>query len=208
MATDFPREYALRSDEELLEIASDEASLTGEARAALDAEMRHRSLTPADVHKHKQLVEWGRRREAKRKKRKVVGYVGLKIDYLIGAFWTLLVVAVLTAAYVALPSRYHLPPDWEEAARFVMFASVTMGVALTSLWRKIGFWLCLLVSSACHGLLLHAWIVRFGSIEGRGHRGEEYLAILTGALLFGVVYGTTHLVRRKFGAEAASAERS
>ena len=199
MSTDFFRQYALRSDEELLELASDRVSLTEEARSALDAEMRNRGLTPADVQKHERLAERDRRRAARRKNRKLFGALGSRFDNLVAGLWILVVVALLTAAYLALPSRYRFPPDWEEVARFVMFASVAVAVTGSSLRRKARFWLALVISSTGHALLLHAWIARFGGIEGSGHRGYEQMAILAGLLLFGAVYGAAHFVRRKSG---------
>ncbi len=45
MLNDFSTEYSERSDDELLLLASDRASLTTEAAAALDAELRRRNLT-------------------------------------------------------------------------------------------------------------------------------------------------------------------
>ncbi len=48
---------------------------------------------------------------------------------------------VIAGAYFALPKRYHLKPDWEEAAVCVMIASVFVIVGWRSLWRDIAFWI-------------------------------------------------------------------
>jgi hypothetical protein len=60
-------------------------------------------------------------------------------------------------------------PDWQEAAVHVMFASVFIAVVGRSWWRKIGFWMSLLLSSAIHFFVVHAWIQRVGHVS----RGRE-----------------------------------
>ena len=52
----FPAEYSERSDDELLQLASDRSSLTNEAAAVLDDELRRRSLIESDRAKHQQFV--------------------------------------------------------------------------------------------------------------------------------------------------------
>ena len=52
MLSEFQHEYAELSDDELLQLASDRQSLTDDAKSALDAEMRSRHLTSADLAKH------------------------------------------------------------------------------------------------------------------------------------------------------------
>ena len=49
MFADFQREYAELSDDELLQVASDRQSLSDNAKSALDAEIRNRNLTAADL---------------------------------------------------------------------------------------------------------------------------------------------------------------
>jgi hypothetical protein len=50
MLNDFFTEYSERSDDELLLLASDRASLTTEAATALDAELCRRHLTEHAAH--------------------------------------------------------------------------------------------------------------------------------------------------------------
>jgi len=105
--------------------------------------------------------------------------------------------ALISFTYVALPSRYHLKPDWQEAAVDVMFASVFIAVA-SSVWRrKIGFWMSLVISSAIHLVVVHAWIQRVGNLS----RGQGKLAVLLGFVLFFAVYGILRVLRRNFYGE-------
>jgi hypothetical protein len=65
--------------------------------------------------------------------------------------WTLLAMALISFTYLALPSRYHMKPDWQEAAACVMIASVFIVVASRSVfWRKPAFWMSWVISSAIH----------------------------------------------------------
>ena len=198
MLNDFTTEYSERSDDELLLLASDRASLTTEAAAALDAELRRRNLTESDQVKHQQFVRRNEQREARRRRRKIFGTRTDRSKW-VDVFWTLLAIALISFTYLALPSRYHMRPDWQEAAVHVMFASVFIAVVGSSWWRKIGFWMSLVLSSAIHIFVVHAWIQRVGHLS----RGQGKLAILLGLVLFFVVYGFVSLLRRNFyGTEA------
>jgi uncharacterized membrane protein YfcA len=42
--------------------------------------------------------------------------------------WASLAIVLISSVYVALPNRYHMKPDWQEAAVLVMFASVLIAV--------------------------------------------------------------------------------
>jgi hypothetical protein len=53
---------------------------------------------------------------------------GRWVDNWIDLFWALLAIVVISSVYVALPNRYHMKPDWQEAAVHVMFASVFIAV--------------------------------------------------------------------------------
>jgi hypothetical protein len=107
--------------------------------------------------------------------------------------------ALVSFTYLALPSRYHMKPDWQEAAEHMMFASVLIAVVARSWWRKIRFWMSLVLSSAIHLFAVHAWIQRVGTLS----RGQEELAIWLGFVLFFPFYGFVSLVRRNFyGTEA------
>jgi hypothetical protein len=117
----------------------------------------------------------------------------------VDGFWALLAIALISFTYLALPNRYHMRPDWQEAAVHVMFASVFIAVVGSSWWRKIGFWMSLVLSSAIHMFVVHAWIQSVGNLG----RGQGKLAILLGFVLFFAVYGFVWLLRRNFyGTEA------
>lgn len=203
MLNNFSIEYSERSDDELLELASDRASLTTEAAAALDAELRRRNLTESDQAKHQHFVKRNEQRDATRRRRKIFGTRRDRRSW-VDLFWALIIMALLTSAYLALPSRYHMKPNWQEAAVDVMFASVFIAVASSPLWRKIEFWLSLTVSSIIHLLAVHAWIQRVGNLG----RGQGKLAVLLGFVLFFVVYGFVWLLRRNlYGGEEVDSTR-
>jgi len=193
MLDNFSTQYSERSDDELLLLASDRASLTSEAAAALDAELRRRNLTESDQVTHQQFVKRNEQREARRRRRKIFGKRSDRSKW-VDVFWTLLAIALVSFTYFALPSRYHMRPDWQEAAVHVMFASVFIAVVGSSWWRKIGFWMSLLLSSAIHIFVVHAWIQRIGNLS----RWQGKLAILLGLVLFFAVYGLVWLLRRNF----------
>ena len=65
MLNDFSAEYSERSNDELLQLASDRHSLTTEAVAALDAELHRRNLTDSDRVEHQRFVKRQEQREAK-----------------------------------------------------------------------------------------------------------------------------------------------
>lgn len=198
MLNEFSTEYSERSDDELLLLASDRASLTTEAAAALDAELRRRNLTESDQVKDQQFVKRNAQREARRRRRKIFG-TRSDLSKWVDVFWTLLAIALISFTYLALPSRYHMRPDWQEAAVPVMFASVFIAVVGSSWWRKIGFWMSLVVSSAVHMFVVHAWIQRVGNLSS----GQGKIAFLLGLVLFFAVYGFVWLLRRNFyGTEA------
>jgi hypothetical protein len=193
MVNDFSTEYSERSDDELLLLASDRASLTTEAAAALDAELIRRNLSESDQVKHQQFVKRNEQREAKKRRRKIFGTRrdrGAWLDLL----WTILAMALISFTYLALPSRYHMKPDWQEAAVHMMFVSIFIAVVGRSWWRKIGFGISLILSSAIHLFVVHVWIQRVGNPS----RGQRRLAILLGFVLFFAVYGLGRLLRRNF----------
>jgi hypothetical protein len=71
MPTDFSIEYSQRSDDELLHLASERHSLTMEAVAALDAELRRRNLTESDRVEYQKFVKRQERREWRRRRWKI-----------------------------------------------------------------------------------------------------------------------------------------
>ena len=102
MLDDFSIEYSERSDDELLLLASDRASLATEAAAALDAELRRRNLTESDQVKHQQFVKRNEQRDARRRHRKIFGTRrdgGTWVDL----YWALAAMALISFIYVALP---------------------------------------------------------------------------------------------------------
>ena len=163
MSIDISTEYSKRSDEELLLLASDRASLTTEAATALDAELRTRNLTESDQAKYQHLVKRHEQRDASRRRRKILGTWRNRRSW-VDLFWALAAMVLISFTYLALPSRYHMKPDWQEAALHVMFASVFIAIASSVWWRKIGFWVTLVISSAIHLVVVHAWIHRVGSL--------------------------------------------
>lgn len=199
MSNDFFTEYSRRSADELLSLAADRASLTTEAAAALDAELRRRNLKESDQAKYEQLVKREEQREAKRRRRTLLGTRRDRSSW-VDLLWALIVMALVSFAYLALPSRYHMKPDWQEAAVHVMFASVSIAVAGSILWRKIGFWMSLVISSATHLVVVHAWIMRARSFS----RGQGKMAVLLGFVLFFAVYGIVWNLGRGFYGEERS----
>ncbi len=149
MLTDFSTEYAQRSDDELLHLASERHSLTTEAAAALDAELRRRNLTESDRLEYQKFVKRQERREWRRRRWKIPT-PGLK-DHLTwrDILEALGAMAFISFTYLALPSRYQLKvkADWQEAAVIVMITSVTVIFSAIS-WRKIAFWISLGIPSA------------------------------------------------------------
>ena len=200
MLTDFSIEYSQRSDDELLHLATQRHSLTAEAAAALDAELRRRNLTESDRVEHQKFEKRQERREFTNRRRKVLGKRQFSWLELLSAF---AVMAVIACAYFALPKRYHLKPDWEETAVCVTIASVTVIVGWRSLWRDIAFWMALILSSATQLVVVHAWVQRAGKLS----RGAGKLATVFGFLLFFVIYGCIKLLRRNFYGEGTSESR-
>jgi hypothetical protein len=198
MPTDFSADYSERGDDELLLLASDRASLTTEAAVALDAELRRRNLTESDQLKYQKFVEHNEQREARRRRKRILGTRTDRRSW-VDLFWWLLVITLISFTYLALPSRYHMKPDWQEAAVDVMFASVFIAVFSGSWRRKISFWMSLILSSAIHIVVVHAWVQRVGNLS----RGQGKLAILLGFVLFIAVYGLVWVLGRNFyGKEA------
>jgi hypothetical protein len=189
MSSDFYTEYAEQSDDELLHLASDRASLTDEAAVALDAELGRRNLTKSDLTDHKRFINRLERREFKSRRRKVFGKAQLSWRESLSA---LVAIGAIMAVYFALPKQYHLKPDWEEPAVDVMIASVVILVGWRNLWREIVFWAALILSSTIQLTVVHVWVERPGELS----RGGGKMAALLGFLLFFAIYGFVRLIRR------------
>jgi hypothetical protein len=201
MSADISTQYAQLNDEQLLQLAGDRASLTDDAASVLDAELSRRGLTNSDRAKHERFVKQSNRLESKKRLRRVFGRkedTDSWGDTLGMIFWSMLLIAIILFAYAALPDRYRFPPIWQEAAVNVMFPSVFLAVVSGDWRRKIAFWVSLLLSSSIHLFVVHAWILRFGPLDGLGHHGLGRLAVLLGIVLFFVVYGCGWQLRRMF----------
>ena len=197
MLTDFSTEYSQRSDDELLHLATQRHSLTTEAAAALDAELRRRNLTESDRVEHQKFAKRQEHREHKSRSRKIFGKRQFSWLELLSDF---VAMGLIAWAYFALPKRYHLKPDWEEAAVCVMIASVFVIIGWRSLWRDIAFWIALILSSAIQLAIVHAWVQPAGGLS----RGAGRLATLLGFVLFFAIYGCIKLLRRNFYGEGSS----
>ena len=197
MPIDFSTEYSQRSDDELLHLASARHSLTTEAAAALDAELRRRNLTESDRVIYQKSVKRQERREGRRRRWRIPGLKDqLTWSEILGAFAAM---AFILVTYFALPSRYHIKPDWQEAAVIVTIPSVMIVFAVRS-WRKIGFWMSLGISSLIHLLLVHAWTRRVPRLSWGAGRG----AVVLGFVLFLVVYGAIRFLQRMlYGKESS-----
>jgi hypothetical protein len=202
MLADFATEYSVRSDDELLLFASDRAWLTTEAAVALDAELRRRNLTESDRAKHQQFVKRAEPFEVRRRRRKILGTRRDRRSW-VDLFWALTAMALISLIYLALPKQYQMKPDWQEAAVVVMVASVFIAVPGGFWSRKIAFWMSLVISSAIHLLVVHAWMQRVGNLGS----GQGKLAVLLGFVLFFVVYSSVWVSRRNFYAEGVRDNR-
>ena len=195
MVYDFFTEYAKRSNDELLLLASDRDALTEEASVALDAELSRRNLTKSDQAEYQRFVHRMEGREYRRgfksRRRKLFGVRELSLPQL---FWAIVPLALILIIYFELPSRYQLKPDWEQAAACTVIATVVGVVGWRSLWRDVAFWMALILSSAIQLVTVHAWVQRQGSPLSHGY-GQA--ATLLGFLLWIVVYGIVGFLRRK-----------
>jgi hypothetical protein len=207
MFTEFQEEYGKLSDEELMQLASDSSSLVDEAKAALDCEMRNRALTRDDLARHQNLLKHSERHETRKRARKLRRKTASWVDGVVTLFWSACGFALIWIAYLAVPPRYHFSPDWQEAAGYAVFASAFLVAASFGRWlKKVTFWISLLISSVTHACIVHAWIVRTGSLHGR--RGPGNVAVLLGPLLFLVAYGSGYLLRRKLNGGESGIERA
>src|SRR5215472_9373426 len=95
MFADFQREYTELKDDELLQIASDRQSLTDNAKSALDAEIRNRNLTAADLAKHGNFVKRSVQRETARRNRILFGGRRSLLAWVRFTLWALLGVSAI-----------------------------------------------------------------------------------------------------------------
>lgn len=189
MPIDFSTEYSHRSDDELLHLATNRHSLTAEAATALDAELRRRNLTESDRVEYQKLVKRQEGRHLRRRSRKILGLRN-QLTWLdiLGAFAAM---ALISFTYIALPTRYHMKPDWQEAAIVVLITSVVVTFAFRC-WREIAFWVSLGISSAIHLVVVHHWTRKIPNLSAREGKGAAFL----GLVLFLIVYGVVRYFQR------------
>lgn len=201
MSLNIQSQYEKLSNDDLLRLAADRPSLTDEAAAALDAEMRNRGLTAEDVSKYQHRLKRAEQREQRKWNKKLFGSKRDRqswIENWVGLFWSVVIMASISMAYLALPAQYRFPPTWQETAFNVMFGSVFL-VVFSKEWRqKLWFWISLLVSCAAQAWIVHEWIVRSGGTLDGKSRGDRKLAALLGVIIFFVIVGCGALVRRQF----------
>ncbi len=170
MPTDFSAEYVQRGDDELLRLATQRNSLTTEAAAALDAELRRRNLTESDRVEHQKFAKRQERKEHNRRRRKLFGKRQFSWLELLSGFGAL---GVIAWAYFSLPTRFHLTADWEETAVCVVIPSVFVIVGWRSLWREVAFWLSLMLSSAIQLAIVHVAVYGLIRLVRRNFYGED-----------------------------------
>jgi hypothetical protein len=196
MPIDFSAEYSQRSSDELLHLASARHSLTTDAAAALDVELRRRNLTESDRVEHQKFVKRQERREGRKRRWKIPGLKDqLTWRDILGAFAAM---ALISVTYFALPSRYHVKPDWQEAAVIVMITSVMVVFAASS-WRKAAFWISLGISSAIQLVVVHVVTRRVPSLSRNQGRGAAFLGLV---LFLGVYAAVRFLQRMLYGKES------
>lgn len=202
--TDFRQEYRKLSDGELLQLASERASLLDEASTALDSELASRGLKQDQLASHLHRVKRYERRETKKRLRKLLGKRQAEdscVDTAVRMYWSVVAVAVIWIGYIALPPRYHFSSVWQQTAEYVVVSSVIIVAVTFEVWfRKLAFWVALLISSFAHGCIVHAWIVHMGGSSLQ--RFGAQLALFLGLVLFALVYGCGYHLRRKIYGEA------
>jgi len=197
MPGDFSAEYSRQSDDELLDLASHRQSLLAEASAALDAELRRRNLTEADRVEHQRLVRRYEQRESRQHRRKPIEPLKYQMSGR-DMLWAFSLIALICFTYIALPVRYHLKPEWQEAGFIVMLATIILIFATRQVfWRKSTFWISIAISSGLHLATVHAWTRWVGDLS----RGEGKAATFLGLLLFLVIYWIVRLLRRVLNTE-------
>ena len=200
MLTDFTAEYSQRTDDEILQLSSERKTLTAEAAAALDAEIRRRNLTEADQIDHQKFIKQQDRRAWRRHRRKVWGPYEERLGWL-KLLCLFGVMILIMAVYFNLPSRYQLRPDWQEAAAMVMISSVCIIFYVNNGWKRFVFWISLAISSSLHLWFAHAVVRRNPNLS----RGAGKGATVIGLVIFASIYfGIRYLYRNWYGEEESA----
>ena len=105
MFADFQREYAELTDDELLQVASDRQSLTDNAKSALDAEIRNRNLTAADLAKHQHFVKRSEQLETVRRNKILFGSQRSLMGWVQFGLWALLGISATAIVATWLATR-------------------------------------------------------------------------------------------------------
>lgn len=197
MSIDFSTEYSGRSDDELLQLASERHSLTTDAAAALDAELRRRNLSEADRIEHQRSVRRQQQREARKHRRKPFGPFKYQLSWR-DIFSAFAAMALIVFAYLALPSRLHfLKPEWQDPAVMVIVTSVMIAVACKKIFlRNFMSWVSLLISTM-HLFIVHALTQRGVKLNHGVAKG----AGVVGFLLFLAIDGVLRFLKRMFNRE-------
>jgi len=196
MRIDFSTEYSQRSDDELLHLASQRHSLATDAAVALDAELHRRSLTESDRIEHERFVKRQEQSEIESRKQNRIAFAPFR--YLLSwrdLLWAFGIIALISFTYLALPRRYHMGSEWQDAAFIVMITSILVAVSSQSIFRRrIVFWISLVISSAIHLFVVHAITQKVGNLN----RGAGKGAAVFGFLLFFGVYKFGLFLQRIF----------
>ena len=163
----------------------------------MEAELSRRNLSQSEQAKYQRFVHRMEHRQFRTRRRKIFGKGQLSWRELLSYFG---LVGLAFLVYFALPSRYRVKPDWQEAAVCTMLASLMVVVGWRHLWRDITYWIALVLSSSVQLVVVHACTKRVGELNHSAGKG----ATLLGFLLFIAVFGGVHLVRRKLDADSRS----
>lgn len=181
MLTDFSTEYSRKTDEELLQLASDRDDLLEDAAVALDAELRRRNLTDSALIEHQTFIKQQEEQEWKVQRRKRSGTFSDRRS-LLDALVAFVFGGLILLAYRAIPTQYQLKPDWEQSAASVLAASTAV-IYFMGAWRRVEFWVALDISSLIHLLVIRALAKNFPKFNA-----FSTTTIAVGVAIFFAVY--------------------
>jgi membrane protein YdbS with pleckstrin-like domain len=196
MANDLFTGFSDRSDEELLHLASARRSLTTEAAASLDVELRRRNLTESDRLEYQRSVKRAEQLEARQHRRKPLDPLKKQLTWL-DLLCLLPAIVLILIADVALSGRYHIRSEWANAAAFAIIVMLFIVVGTKRIfWQKLSFWLSLLISSAICLSIFHFWLQRSPNPPYGAGRGVAVF----GLFLFLGIYKLGEFLRKSFHA--------